>query len=248
MKNFNNKKFLYLIILILNICQIYKLESKEKNNFFQSREDFFPNSCEITTENFHNLPRPKKFFSNNNLLKKSNKIHYAIGQKIIFEGYILDKDCNPIQNAIVRIWHKNNYGFYQENFNFNNIHKDSAYNIQKKLNQYNPSFTGNGTISTDNSGYFQFITINPCLDAKSEIGCIPEIEINVSYLQNNKKIKFDGRVLIPDVDRISSSKIVTLNKYHYDKRYIADLKEFRKEYFRFQYNITLNEKINYRKH
>jgi len=239
------KKFNKLIILfILSSLNSNNLSANNKDPIY--RKEFLPNSCKILYNNGHNIPKPNKFHKNNNLLKKSNKNSFAMGQKMILEGYILDKNCNPIQNATVKIWQKNNFGIYQdENYLKNlNHHKD---NPQEYVNNYNPNFTSNGSISTDNTGYFYFITLVPCYDSKNE-SCSPEIEISVSDIDSKKSTGFEGHILIPEIDRVSINKYKLLNKNNFDEDYIADLKEFRPEYLKFQYNISIDYAVNYRKH
>ena len=208
------------------------------------REDFF-HGCVPNINNFHELKRPKIFFSSNNLLKKSNINIYAIGEKMVLEGYVVNQNCVPIPNAVIKIWQKNNYGFYQDDFNKNSLN-GNAYQIQKKLNSYNQYFTGNGVATTDNTGYFHFITLIPCLDAKISSKCVPEIEMSVHSADYKN---FEGRILIPEIDRCSKNKLLLLNKYNFDEKYVAELIACKKDNLtRFRYNISLYGKNGYRKH
>jgi hypothetical protein len=80
--------------------------------------------------------------------------------------------------------------------------------------------------------------------------CIPEIEISV-LPQQSLYNGFEGRVLIPELDRISKRKIMILNNYDYSEEYIADLKEINNNYFRYRYDIVIQTKKgvkNLRKH
>lgn len=241
-----NIKNIFLIAIIFSLFFFEKQNCLKASEFIQSREDFFL-KCFPDKSNFHSIPMPKKFHPNNNLLKDSNKNIYAIGQKMILEGYIVDQNCTPIPNAIVKIWQKNNFGYYQNGFDKKNLSKD-AFEIQKKINHHNQFFIGNGVSTTDNLGYFHFITLVPCLDTKTSSKCIPEIEISVSSGFNKNASRFEGRILIPEIDRKNKNKIFLLNKHYFQKEYIADLLEFKKNYLRFRYDVCLKERISYRKH
>lgn len=237
-----------IFLFSITFLGFIKFLCAKESHFIQSRDDFFPR-CFVTKNNFHNLPAPSKFHTNNNLLKKSNKNIFAIGQRMIFEGYIVDENCVPVQNAVVKIWQKNNYGRYYDGFPKNKINGD-AFEIQKNLNSHNQFFTGTGSVTTDNLGYFHFISLVPCLDSKMNSRCIPEIEISV-LPQQSLYNGFEGRVLIPELDRISKRKIMILNNYDYSEEYIADLKEINNNYFRYRYDIVIQTKKgvkNLRKH
>jgi hypothetical protein len=120
-----------IFLFSITFLGFIKFLCAKESHFIQSRDDFFPR-CFVTKNNFHNLPAPSKFHTNNNLLKKSNKNIFAIGQRMIFEGYIVDENCVPVQNAVVKIWQKNNYGRYYDGFPKNKINGD-AFEIQKNL-------------------------------------------------------------------------------------------------------------------
>ncbi|MBQ4874678.1 MAG: dioxygenase [Rickettsiaceae bacterium H1] len=106
-------------------------------------------NCEITPEIYHGNKVPKHFNHSNNLRRLTGSPYGARGKLIYISGKITDKNCVPVQGAIVSIWHFNAYGEYQYDevdYNKPNIDKN---------------FAGSGLTTTDNLGYYNFITIFP---------------------------------------------------------------------------------------
>lgn len=73
----------------------------------------------------------------------------ATGQHIIVYGKITDKDCNPLQNAVVEIWSANHYGRYRHEFD--------------NKGEIDPFFQGWGQAITNEKGEFKFKTVYPGL-------------------------------------------------------------------------------------
>jgi len=73
----------------------------------------------------------------------------ATGQHIIVYGKVTNKDCNPLQSAIVEIWSANHYGRYRHEFD--------------NKGEIDPNFQGWGQAITNEKGEFKFKTVYPGL-------------------------------------------------------------------------------------
>ena len=72
----------------------------------------------------------------------------AIGQLIQISGRVTDEDGSPIPGAVLEIWQANSAGKY--------IHDADRHNAP-----IDPNFTGEGRLTTDAEGQFQFLSIKP---------------------------------------------------------------------------------------
>lgn len=86
----------------------------------------------------------------NDLLVINNNITPSIGTIAWLSGRILDRNGNPIRNAVMEIWQADNYGSY--------IHSRGVQNGQRDGN-----FQGYGTFETASDGRYLFRTIKPGL-------------------------------------------------------------------------------------
>jgi protocatechuate 3,4-dioxygenase beta subunit len=72
----------------------------------------------------------------------------AIGERIIVEGCLRDREGEPIPNAFIEIWQCNATGRY-------------AHDRDQHDAPLDPNFTGNGRVFTDENGNYKFTTIKP---------------------------------------------------------------------------------------
>lgn len=72
----------------------------------------------------------------------------ATGQLIQISGRVTDQDGSPIPGAVLEIWQANSAGKY--------IHDADRHNAP-----IDPNFTGEGRLTTDAEGQFQFLSIKP---------------------------------------------------------------------------------------
>lgn len=86
----------------------------------------------------------------NDLLVVNNNITPALGTITWMSGRILDRNGDPIRNAIVEIWQADNYGSY--------IHSNGVQNGRRDGN-----FQGYGVFETASDGRYLFRTIKPGL-------------------------------------------------------------------------------------
>ncbi len=103
-----------------------------------------------TIDDGDSFARPQKFGKTNNLRRKSGSPFLAKGEYIMLEGYLTDLLNSPIENARIKIWQANHFGYY------NHLLKNTEDYLK-----YDIDFAGSGISVTDNLGHFQFITIIP---------------------------------------------------------------------------------------
>jgi protocatechuate 3,4-dioxygenase beta subunit len=109
---------------------------------------------------------PKKFYTTNNLVRKTGSFYTAQGEVIFIKGTITDSFGVPISGAVLEIWQTNAIGKYQAI-----LPEDSDF-IDK-------NFTGSGRATTDNLGNYSFITIFP----GSYLERTPHINVNIYHPQ-----------------------------------------------------------------
>ncbi|MAS13737.1 MAG: protocatechuate 3,4-dioxygenase subunit beta [Nitratireductor sp.] len=85
---------------------------------------------------------------NNLILNWSKGLAPAVGERILVHGRVLDENCRPVPNALIEIWQANAGGRYR--------HVKDTY-----FAPLDPNFGGCGRTLTDESGYYEFLTIRP---------------------------------------------------------------------------------------
>lgn len=105
-------------------------------------------SCSITPQMWE-LKVPSSFVRSNNLRRMSGEAEFAQGTPTVIEGHIYDANCVPISDAIVELWQANALG----GFEFNRK--------PRELSKHDPYFAGSGVTTTDNLGYYKFLTVFP---------------------------------------------------------------------------------------
>lgn len=93
---------------------------------------------------------PQNFSHSNNLRRKTGSPFLAKGNFLYIEGFVFDLFGVPVENAIVKIWQTNSFGYY--NHLVIDKEDDTKYDID---------FEGTGTCITDNNGHYSFFTIIP---------------------------------------------------------------------------------------
>ncbi len=93
---------------------------------------------------------PQNFSHTNNLRRRTGSPFLAKGRFLYIEGFVLDLMGVPVENAVVRIWQANNFGYY----NHLVVNKED-------YTKYDVDFEGTGTCITDNNGHYSFFTIIP---------------------------------------------------------------------------------------
>ena len=157
----NSINYYFLIAMIIFIAtninnNLYADDSSIKSDI---------HDCIFTPEvlNYDQERKDMEYNYSNNLVRGANSTNTAFGNKIFVTGKVLDMHCRPIKNAMINIWHTNNYGSYQKMGNGYvgkvNLSKDNKNNIlDEDIDNY---FAGNGTSYTDSLGNYSFVTIMP---------------------------------------------------------------------------------------
>jgi protocatechuate 3,4-dioxygenase beta subunit len=102
----------------------------------QTEGPFYPNKLPLDTDN--------------DLLIINDSITPAVGEVTHLSGKVLDKDGNPVRNALVEIWQCDSKGVY--------LHTKDSTGKERDTN-----FQGFGRFLTGSSGEYYFRTIKPVL-------------------------------------------------------------------------------------
>jgi protocatechuate 3,4-dioxygenase beta subunit len=102
--------------------------------------------------------------TDNDLLIINNAITPAVGEITHLSGRVLDRNGQPLKNAVVEIWQVDNNGAY--------LHSGSANRANRDAN-----FQGFGRFVTGSSGEYYFRTIKPV----PYPGRTPHIHVKVRY-------------------------------------------------------------------
>ena len=93
---------------------------------------------------------PQNFSHSNNLRRKTGSPFLAKGKFLYIEGFVFDLLGVPIENAVVKIWQTNTFGYY------NHLVVD-----KEDFTKHDIDFEGTGTSITDSNGHYSFFTIIP---------------------------------------------------------------------------------------
>ncbi len=93
---------------------------------------------------------PQNFSKTNNLRRKTGSPFMAKGKFLFIEGFVFDVVGVPVENAVVKIWQTNNFGYY----NHLVVNKED-------FTKYDVDFGETGTCITDSNGHYSFFTIIP---------------------------------------------------------------------------------------
>ncbi len=104
-------------------------------------------------KNYYDNNEPKEFNNSNNALRSQGDVSVLSSQDIMqVRIRVLDENCVPVKDAYVKMWHRDNAGYYPyEMFRNQADHKLSKPNRQG-------TFQGSATCVTNNNGECTFIT------------------------------------------------------------------------------------------
>lgn len=125
-------------------------------------------NCPLTPTVAHDVKIPA-IYKTNNLRKKTGYATYAEGQFIRINGIVTDRNCVPVRNATIQMWHADAKGRYKNLSEGGYLNDSLLYTISKdRFQKFYPetitadeNFTGGGTTVTDNLGRFTFLTVLP---------------------------------------------------------------------------------------
>lgn len=120
-------------------------------------------SCAINPNIYMDHDIPSKFSASNSMIRKSNSLYGSKGKRMVIEGRVFDMNCVPIANAVVRIWQLNYKGMDQRTVDDHDFLLDVGGSLSpvKVVDMYDPNFIDTATATTDNLGYYRFITVVP---------------------------------------------------------------------------------------
>jgi protocatechuate 3,4-dioxygenase beta subunit len=139
-----------IIFLLFSLNTISIVYADNKNMFIPNNL----NSCKPLKISYNNY-EPKEFNPSNNLLRTFAGINHVKGKEIVIKGKLVDKNCIPISDAKVYIWHVGFDGKYPYEPLKNKINQDLISEGEED------GFQGSGVYTTNNLGEFNFITIYP---------------------------------------------------------------------------------------
>jgi protocatechuate 3,4-dioxygenase beta subunit len=113
-------------------------------------------------------PKDGEIPRGNNLARPAGKAVVAAGQQLRLQGRVLDRDCKPVEGAVVELWQANRDGLYQ--------YADRA----ALANPY-AVFAGAGRTTTDNAGRFDFYTLFPGGTLENGIERAPRLHVRVRH-------------------------------------------------------------------
>lgn len=108
-------------------------------------------------------PGIKKIGNTNHLAKPAGHADRANGEQLYIEGTLLDKDCHPIRDARIELWHATPKGKHR-------------YASSKDTASTEPVFMGAGRTYSTGDGSFHFTTLFPGVRGKRT----PYVNIRVS--------------------------------------------------------------------
>ena len=192
-------------------------------------------NCSITPTAYPDSKTPLYFNPSNNLRRKTGLGFSAIGKSIIIRGRLLDAACAPISGAIINIWHTNNYGIYQHELPPSMTNVDNVDGIDYY-------FAATGSATTDNLGYFSFVTIFP--------GAYSNRAPHINFLVKTKDfVTFETQMFFSDYQ--DNDQDLVLSKIaksapELKPLLIAYLVNEYKEFSIYKFNITLSSYNRYK--
>jgi len=155
--------------------------------------------CGLTPKMSQTLPFPNSFYRTNNLVRKTGSFAESKGRKITIAGRLMDKNCVPIENGVIRLWQADNNGHLSYSPEDKNIKHSGDTN-----------FAGTGVANSNNLGRFIFYTIYPGLDSK--YGATKFVNLLVESGKNS----FITKLYFDELSALKDGEFVKLNKANRD--------------------------------
>jgi protocatechuate 3,4-dioxygenase beta subunit len=182
-------------------------------------------NCSITPEIYSSVT-PKHFNTSNNLRRKTGSGFFSAGRVMIINGRLLDAACTPISSATINIWQTDSYGKYLHEAHMMEDSDD---------NNYDQYFSGTGSATTDNLGYFSFITVFP----GSHENRAPHIKFMV---QHRDFIDFQTEMFFSDYEENDKDPVLQKVESSLRPLLMAQLASIYRDssMYVYKFNITLN--------
>ena len=140
----NKKKMIILFFLFFCIL-LFEAKAISPEIVLKNMQLLTP---EITEDRRYIIPQ--NFSHSNNLRRKTGSPFVAKGRLLYIDGFVFDVVGVPVENAVVKIWQTNHFGYY------NHLVVD-----KEDFSKYDIDFEGTGTCVTDVNGHYSFFTIIP---------------------------------------------------------------------------------------
>ncbi len=122
-----------------------------------------------------NLNSKPPIYKTNMLRKRVGSALFAEGKFIHVYGRVLDSNCVPLTQATVEIWQADSRGHLRYNLPsksnvltdldlYSNTNSFAAVDAKQAISENekaDPNFSGSGSVTTDNLGYYHFYTVIP---------------------------------------------------------------------------------------
>lgn len=124
-------------------------------------------NCPITPAMYSDTKVPQ-IYKTNDLRRRSGYATTAKGFFIKITGAVVDRNCVPVCNATVQIWHPDSQGMNKNpavkgylNDSMMYSKQDSRFEKIYHTSSSDENFTGSGSTVTDNLGRFTFFSVMP---------------------------------------------------------------------------------------
>jgi protocatechuate 3,4-dioxygenase beta subunit len=220
------KGSLFVLFLTLGVFGMHSFKAQAEPI---RQPEIIPYKCAATPALKVNFPPNDEIGKTNNLWRKTGLAMPAFGRPIYIKGVVLDRECKPVQGAVVQIWQADNEGDYALG--------------DKGKKKIDPYFGESGTTYTNNLGEYSFITIFP----GAEKGEVPYIRFRVKqrdFKPLRTKMYFaETASKDKDYNELSAKKSALLTAVS-DPNGLSNKKEPMTYYF----NLSLKEKLMYKEY
>ncbi len=127
--------------------------------------------CIVTPTIYPDHTSDAKIKESNNLIRKQGMVRRANGQYIRIIGKIVDEDCIPVANALVKIWQTDTAGKYEDDYKL-----ESEWDVRDE--SYDKNFGYSGTAHTNNLGEFAFLSVLPIM---TKDNMAPHINMKITH-------------------------------------------------------------------
>lgn len=164
-------------------------------------------ACKLTPDIKYDFITKVNVKKTSNLVKNPGSLYLARGKLILLKGQILDQNCVPVSNAVVKIFQADSNGFYEDYFldkekeNKEEEEEKEEDKGEKKGDKkkdkivYDSNFQYSGISYTNSLGEFTFMSVKPgkLKDAASHINLkvihpdFRDIETRIYFSDNEKE-------------------------------------------------------------
>lgn len=177
-----NVTYVLLALIILAAPDSYA-DSMQKNMHISPE---MQHACQHNISVPPSFIKPDQLHPTNNLRRKNGEYFTAMGSYIELRGTVRDVNCVPIQNARIHIWHRDHNGGHLAEYKA--VKKDIRLHPD-----YDKHFGYSGVTTTDNRGYFAFISVMPGISGPKD-----QTHINIEIQHDSFETLRSRVYLIPN--------------------------------------------------